>query len=73
LRNWRVESVLLYHPDRESHAFQYIDWLFDGDDIIAVSRTAYDDNLGGAHRAHDANYMTFHRIKKFRRLAAEKE
>ena len=73
LRNWRVESVLLYHPDGEKHAFQYIDWLFDGDDIIAVSRTAYDDNLGGAHRAHDANYMTFHRIKKFRQLATEKE
>ncbi len=68
LRNWTVESVILQHPDSEKHAFQYVDWLFEGDDIIAVSRTAYDDGLGGAHRAHDANYLTFHRIAKFREL-----
>ncbi len=68
LRNWRVESVILYHPDSKKHAFQYLDWLFEGNDIIAVSRTAYDDGLGGAHRAHDANYLTFHRINNFREL-----
>ncbi len=68
LRDWRVESVILWHPDGEKHAFQYVDWLFEGNDIIAVSRTAYDDGLGGAHRAHDANYMTFHRIADFRQL-----
>ncbi len=73
LRNWKVASVVLHHPDSKNHAFQYIDWLFDGDDIIAVSRTAYDDGLGGAHRAHDANYMTFHRIRNFRRFVPEKE
>jgi hypothetical protein len=71
LRRWRVESVLLYHPDNKRHAFQYIDWLFDGDDIIAVSRTAFDDGLGGAHRAHDANYLTFHRFRNFRSLRRE--
>ncbi len=68
VRTWRVESVILRHPDSEKHAFQYIDWLFEGDDIIAVSRTAYDDGLGGARRAHDANYLTFHRIANFRQL-----
>ncbi len=68
VRTWRVESVILRHPDSEKHAFQYIDWLFEGDDIIAVSRTAYDDGLGGARRAHDANYLTFHRIANFREL-----
>ena len=68
LRNWKVESVILSHPDSVKHAFQYIDWLFEGQDIIAVSRTAYDDGLSGAHRAHDANYMTFHRIHNFREL-----
>jgi sulfatase modifying factor 1 len=68
LRNWKVESIILYHPESKNHAFQYIDWLFEGEDIIAVSRTAYDDGLGGAHRAHDANYLTFHRIRNFREL-----
>ena len=68
LRDWRVESIILQHPDGQKHAFQYVDWLFEGDDIIAVSRTAYDDGLGGAHRAHDANYLTFYRIAGFRKL-----
>jgi hypothetical protein len=67
LREWRIESPLLYHADGERHAWQYIDWQFDGDDIVFVSRTAYDDGLGGAHNAHDANYLTFHRIADFRR------
>jgi len=66
LKNWRIESIILHHPDVKKHAWQYVDWLFEGDDMIFVSRTAYDDGLGGAHRQHDANYFTFHRIRKFR-------
>ena len=66
LREWRVVRELLSHPDPAGHAFQYVDWVIDGDDIIYVSRTAYDDGQGGAHRAHDANYTTFHRIPGFR-------
>lgn len=68
LRQWKVVSYVIYHPDVRKHAFQYPDWQFDGKDIIAVSRTAYDDNRGGAHSYHDANYLTFHRIKDFRNL-----
>lgn len=66
LKEWKIERELLFHPDHVKHAFQYIDWLFDGDDIIFVSRTAYDDEEGGAKAAHDANYLTFHRIESFR-------
>ena len=68
LKDWTVRSVVLYHPDVAHHAFQYVDWLFEGDDLIVASRTAYDDGLGGAERAHDANFLTFHRIKGFRNL-----
>lgn len=68
LRIWTIRSIVLYHPDVVNHAFQYVDWLFEGNDLIMVSRTAYDDGLGGAHRAHDANLLTFHRIKDFRDL-----
>ena len=64
LRDWRLESIILRHEDSENHAFQYVDWLFEGDDIIAASRTAWH----GSNRAHDANYMTFHRIRNFRQL-----
>jgi hypothetical protein len=62
LKSWQVRSVILQHPDTARHGFQYVDWLFDGDDLIAVSRTAF----GDAHNCHDANYFTFHRIEDFR-------
>jgi hypothetical protein len=66
LKTWTVRSIVLYHPDVARHGFQYIDWLFEDNDLIAVSRTAYDDERGDAHRQHDANYLTFHRIEDFR-------
>lgn len=66
LKTWMKCETLLYHPDVKVHGFQYIDFLFEGDDIIFVSRTAFDDETGGAHNNHDANFMTFHRIKDFR-------
>ena len=66
LRRWDTHDLLLSHPDPDHHAFQYVDWTFDGADIVYVSRTAYDDSDGGAHNYHDANYMTFHRISRFR-------
>jgi len=68
LRKWAIRCVLLRHPDVARHGFQYVDWQFDGDDLIAACRTAYDDAEGGAHNHHDANYLTFHRWKNFRAL-----
>ncbi len=67
LRVWQTRAVLLQHPDSKAHAFQYPDWQFDGADIISVVRTAFDDEEGGAHNAHDANYLTFHRFSEFRK------
>ena len=66
LRHWDVRSIVMRHPDAANHGFQYADWLFDGEDLIAVVRTAYDDEEGGAHNQHDANFLTFHRISNFR-------
>ncbi|WP_309384716.1 hypothetical protein [Cerasicoccus frondis] len=68
VRKWEIRYVALYHPDPSRHGFQYVDWLFEDDDIIAVSRTAWDDDQGGAQNQHDANYLTFHRIENFRSL-----
>lgn len=68
LREWRVHQLLLSHPESAHHAFQYVDWVFDGADIVYVSRTAFDDDSGGAHSFHDANYLTFHRIADFREV-----
>ena len=68
LRSWTTRTVLVYREDTRRHGFQYPDWLFDGEDLIALVRTAHDDGVGGAHNFHDANYMTFHRIPRFRGL-----
>lgn len=68
LRAWETRAILLQHPETRAHAFQYPDWQFDGPDIIAAIRTAFDDDQGGAHTAHDANYLTFHRFAGFRAL-----
>lgn len=62
LREWRVEAEVLRHGEPRHHAWQYLDWQFDGEDLIAVSRTAW----AGSKAAHDANYFTFHRIAGFR-------
>jgi len=68
LRQWSIRSVVLYHPDVDLHGFQYLDWQFETNDLIAISRTAFDDESGGAHNQHDANDITFHRVTNFRKL-----
>jgi len=71
LRQWRHVKTLLQDDTGLGHedsirltAFQYVDWGFAGEDLIYLSRTAY----RGAVRFHDANRVTFHRLKGFRAL-----
>jgi hypothetical protein len=71
LHRWTIRTVVLHHPDVSCHAFQYVDFQFDGKDMIALSRTAYEDGLGGAHSQHDSNLITFHRFKNFRKLTPD--
>jgi len=65
LQAWEIIRVLHYHPDVEHCGWQYIEWHFDGSDIIYASRTAFYDGFLPAKRAHDANFLTFHRIEDF--------
>lgn len=71
LREWTKHRRVLYHSDVKRHAFQYVDWVVEADDIVFVSRTSYDDETGGAASAHDANFLTFHRIRSFRNALDE--
>ncbi len=71
LRQWRRLCTLLEDdlglPWEESlrrTGFQYVDWHFDGEDLIYLVRTAYN----GAHNYHDANRVTFHRLPAYRAL-----
>jgi hypothetical protein len=72
LLNWEVHEEILYHPDLEKHGFQYADWQFDGNDIISIIRTAYDDEYGGADNQHNNNYMIFKRIKNYNERSKNK-
>jgi len=72
LVDWRHRATLLeddleLSPDESDRltGFQYADWEFDGNDVYYLLRTAYD----GAASFHDANRITFHRVKDFRKLA----
>ena len=62
--SWRVVKQLIdyRHADPEHVAFQYPDWIFDGDDILMLTRTAF----GPSYNFHDANYQLFFRIENFR-------
>ena len=64
LKAWEtVEDLLDFRTCNEKEVgFQYVDFEFDGDDIIFLCRTA----LNGAANFHDSNYSTFHRISAFR-------
>lgn len=72
LREWTEHYKVLRWNDglpisrKERVGFQYVDWQFDGEDIVAVSRTAWN-----GRNFHDANYMTFHRVAGFRKLRME--
>lgn len=68
LINWEVREMLLCdreicHPTLSvaQHAFQYIDWIFDGDDILFAVRESAED----AANFHDSNYLTFYRIENY--------
>lgn len=66
LTAWDVVADLLdyRHDDAQTVGFQYVSFLFDGDDLLFLSRTAWN----GAKSYHDNNYITFHRVPNFRTL-----
>lgn len=66
MENWTLVCDLIdkRDEDMEKIGFQYVDFEFEGDDVIYLCRTA----INNAKGYHDANYSTFHRIKGFRSL-----
>lgn len=68
LKTWEVRTIIYRHTSLLI-GFQYVDWRFDGDDLVCVCRLAWT----GAHNCHDANYFTFFRLKNFRELTREND
>ena len=66
LREWREERVVLQSDNPFFDGFQYVDWQFDGEDIVAVIRLAIEERRGLSNRQHDANFLSFYRVERFR-------
>ena len=69
LVHWTRGKLLIQEDENLSWAnstakdgFQYVDWQFEGNDLIYVSRTSYN----GANSKHNSNRLTFHRLADFR-------
>ncbi len=64
LESWTLDRLVMDFREQPPKLFgiQYFDYVFDGEDIVFISRTA----CCGASNFHDANHQTFHRIKNFR-------
>ena len=72
LRNWKVEKLFLYSADIDRDGFGYMNFDFDGADMVAVSRTAF--NVPGEtrpKRGHDSNILNLHRLANFRTLSPD--
>ncbi len=64
--HWRVAKVLLdySHLNPEEVGFQYTSFIFDGEDILYLTRTSFN----GADSFHNANCQTFGVVEDFRKL-----
>ena len=66
LEQWELVCDLLdsREEDAQKVGYQYVSFLFDGEDLLYLSRTA----CNGAKSFHDNNYITFHRLPNFRNI-----
>lgn len=74
LLTWREVDTLLVEREMINTecscwktGFQYVDWDFDGDDLILTVR----ETVGFANTFHDGKYFTFYRVSDFRSLCGE--
>ena len=67
LTEWDLVCDLLDYRQEDPRfvGFQYVSFLFDGNDLIYLSRTAVNE----AQSFHDNNYVTFHRLRDFRKIS----
>jgi hypothetical protein len=49
LIHWQDVKIILEHEDVINHGFQYVDWSFDGNDILVLSRTAFFDGKNNSN------------------------
>lgn len=73
LENWTVNKIVMGSRDVKYHGFQYVDWQFDGKDIILMNRVGFTDVFGEADNAHNSNYIIFQRIRNYAKSKTDRE
>ena len=66
LINWTRERTCIYSDNAFNNSYHYIDWRFDGDDLVAVFRCSVDEPRGMALSYHDSNAFGYFRVVNFR-------
>ena len=64
--NWFPAGCVARWPDNVHRSFMYPSAVFDGEDLVVLSRTS-----NNAADQHDADLCTIHRIRNFRDLAMD--
>jgi len=73
LMDWEVISVILHDDDIDHCGFQYPTAAIEGDDLLILSRTAFGSGAERAENQHNSNFITFHRVRDFRRRTLKTE
>lgn len=73
LETWSIEKLVVTSDNVFFHGFQYADWVIDGNDMVALCRTAFSESRGLPNRQHDANMLTVHRLHDFRSCGFDTE
>ncbi len=71
LENWKIERTCIYSDNAFNNSYHYIDWRFDGDDLVSVFRMSADEERGLPLNYHDSNALGYFRVKNFRNCSAE--
>ena len=71
LINWEIVDTILidrtmlnFDVSMAIHAFQYVDWCFDGEDIIFTVR----ETMGDTYYFHNGYELTFYRLSNYKSL-----
>ncbi len=66
LVNWTRERTCIYSDNAFNNSYHYIDWRFDGDDLVSVFRCSADEERGLPLNYHDSNALGYFRVQNFR-------
>ena len=71
LITWTRERTCIYSDNAFNNSYHYIDWRFDGDDLVSVFRLSMDEERGLPLHYHDSNAFGYFRVRNFRSGSAE--